>query len=280
MFDLTARPSHPAVAHALEANGPGPSADVLTAALDEVGQGLLILDAPTGRLRHANRLALGECVRHDLLSLEGGALRAIDPADQRLLQQALQASVQGRRGLVSLRGGPPTTVADAEGARSVDSDTAIARASDPNRNLDADLELRRSGRPPSGSGRATRGVRPVVLVVAVVPLPPHFGLPQALVVLGHRQLADALGVGHFARLHGLTPTEESVLLGLCRGRQPADIAADQGVAISTIRTHVNALRVKTGASSIRALALQVAHLPALAPALRDHTAAAAGSRLP
>ena len=255
MFDLSARPATSTVSFTPDSAGFEVSAAAMAAALDEIGQGLLVLDVPSGRVRHANRLALTECACHGLLCLEDGMLRAPAPVDHRLLQQALQASLQGRRGLVSLRGGGP--------ARSEDSSDAVGSAGE------ADEPARTPG---------SRPLRPVALVVAVVPLPTHLGLPQAMVVFGRRQMADTLAVGHFARLHGLTPAEESVLLGLCRGHKPTDIATTNGVAISTIRTHVNALRFKTGASSIREITQQVAMLPPLAPALRDGLAPAAGSR--
>lgn len=212
------------------------TARAMAAALDEIGQGLVIVDVPSGRLRHANRQALTECTCHGTLDLHDGHVQAPAPADQRALQQALGATLQGRRSLVTLRG---------PGAM-------------PAEDLDDDAPPAPPLRPGSGA-----------LVVAVVPLPTEGTWPQALIVFGRRQAADTLAAGYFARLHGLTPTEESVLRALCSGRKPTDIAKDQGVAISTIRTHVNAIRVKTGAGSIREIAQQVATLPPIAPALRD-----------
>lgn len=254
MLELPARPAASSAAPFPDAHPSGVSAAAMAAALDEIGQGLIILDVPAGRLRHANRQALTECACHGLLSLEDGAVRATDPADHRQLLQALQATLQGRRTLVSLRGGAPHRAEASEAMHRTRGTAPGAEASAPEAPARA---------PARGA------VRPAALVVAVVPLQAQFGVPQAMVVFGRRQMADTLGVGYFARLHGLTPAEESVLLGLCRGHKPTEIASAHGVAISTIRTHVNAIRLKTGAGSIREIAQQVATLPPLAPALRD-----------
>jgi DNA-binding CsgD family transcriptional regulator len=107
--------------------------------------------------------------------------------------------------------------------------------------------------------------------VSVVPLAADEGPVRALLVFGKRQVADTLTVGFFARAHALTPTEDAVLGALCRGRKPAQIAQDHGVAISTVRTHVNSIRVKTGTTSIRELIGRVSTLPPMAPALRRCT---------
>lgn len=255
MLELPARGAPNPAASGSHLPLPGVSAAALAAALDEVGQGLLIVDVPGGRLRHANRQALTECSCHGLLGVEDGLVRATDAADQRLLQQALSASLQGRRGLVSLRGGGghPAGAPGGSAAANLPEEAPEAASTPPPR------------RTPS-------------LVLAVVPLQPAAGVPQALIVFGRRQMADTLAVGYFARLNGLTPTEESVLLALCRGAKPTEIAVAQGVAISTVRTHVNAIRLKTGAGSIREVTQQVAMLPPLAPALRDGMATPLGER--
>jgi DNA-binding CsgD family transcriptional regulator len=52
-----------------------------------------------------------------------------------------------------------------------------------------------------------------------------------------------------------------VLLGLCEGHLPAEIAADNNVAISTVRTQITRLRQKTDAASIGEIVLCVARLP-------------------
>lgn len=105
--------------------------------------------------------------------------------------------------------------------------------------------------------------------VAVVPLSAARDEEAlTLLVFGKRRMCEALTAHWFAREHGLTPAEARVLAALCEGRLPAQIALDQGVAISTIRSQIGAIRAKTGVASIRALVRQVAVLPPLVGALR------------
>ena len=71
----------------------------------------------------------------------------------------------------------------------------------------------------------------------------------------------------FARNHGLTSAEESVLTVLCQGYSAPEVARQLKVAVSTIRSHVRSLCTKTGSSSVRELLNQVAMLPPVAPLL-------------
>lgn len=109
--------------------------------------------------------------------------------------------------------------------------------------------------------------------VAVVPLAAIAGDDDAarltLLVLGKRQVCEALSAHWFARSHGLTPAEARVLAALCDGRRPSEVATAQCVALSTVRTQIGSIRAKTGAESIRALVRQVAVLPPLVGALRS-----------
>ena len=106
--------------------------------------------------------------------------------------------------------------------------------------------------------------------VSVVPLslPDGASQPVTLVMLGKRQVCEVLSVQGFAHSHGLTAAEARVLAALCRGVPPNRIAAEVGVAISTVRTQIGNIRLKTGAASIRALVQQVAVLPPLMGVLR------------
>jgi DNA-binding CsgD family transcriptional regulator len=109
--------------------------------------------------------------------------------------------------------------------------------------------------------------------VAVVPLPAAPGDEAlTLLVFGKRRMCEALSAHWFAREHGLTPAEARVLAALCDGVQPTQIAQAQGVAISTVRSQIGAIRTKTGAESIRSLVRQVAVLPPLVGALRTNAA--------
>lgn len=110
------------------------------------------------------------------------------------------------------------------------------------------------------------------LSVAVVPLPVLDAAPseaRVLLMFGKRRVCESLSVEFFARTHRLTHSETQVLIALCQGERPAAMAERLGVALSTVRTHVAAIRTKTAAASIRDLVGQVAVLPPIVPALRN-----------
>jgi DNA-binding CsgD family transcriptional regulator len=132
---------------------------------------------------------------------------------------------------------------------------------------------------------AQRGLRKLLTLgegehrvsISVVPLPAdpqQGGAPLTLLVLGKRRVCEALSVRGFARCVHLTPAETRVLESLCAGCRPAEIAAQAGVAVSTVRTQIGSIRSKTGATSIRELVRQVAVLPPLVGALRGTGAGA------
>jgi len=105
--------------------------------------------------------------------------------------------------------------------------------------------------------------------VSVVPLEgADAGARAVLVVLGKQAMCESLSVQGFARSCGLTGAETRVLLALCDGVPPNEVAQQQGVAVSTVRSQIGSLRQKTGAESIRALVRQVAVLPPVKGVLR------------
>ena len=106
----------------------------------------------------------------------------------------------------------------------------------------------------SGAAQAT---------VAVVPLacPRVMDSANVMLMLGRRDFAAPLAIEAFARNHGLTAAETRVLLGLCNGKAPQQIARAAGVEISTIRSQIVSIRLKTGAGNLRSLIAQVAALP-------------------
>jgi DNA-binding CsgD family transcriptional regulator len=107
------------------------------------------------------------------------------------------------------------------------------------------------------------------LSLAVVPLPAAAGDETlTLLMFGKRRVCETLSTHWFAREHGLTPAEARVLTGLCDGQPPVQIARQQGVAISTVRAQIGAIRIKTGSASISALVRQLAVLPPLVGVLR------------
>lgn len=135
---------------------------------------------------------------------------------------------------------------------------------------------------------ALRGQRRLLLLkqgthqlsMAFVPLnhPLEFDSPTVLVLLSRKNACDNLALRMYARSQNLSPSEEAVLLGLCRGLSIPEIAKDHGVAESTVRSQIKALREKTGCSSIRALMQRVHSLPPVVPALRAFAAVQHNSR--
>ncbi len=108
------------------------------------------------------------------------------------------------------------------------------------------------------------------LSMALVPLnhPLEFDAPSVLVLLSRKNACDNLALRMFARAQSLSPSEEAVLLALCRGASIPEIASDHQVAQSTVRSQIKALREKTGCNSIRSLMQRVHSLPPVVPALR------------
>lgn len=111
-----------------------------------------------------------------------------------------------------------------------------------------------------------RGDMPVVFIPLTHPV--ETDSPTVLVLLTRQSACDNLAVRMYARAQRLSPSEESVMIGLCRGLEVSDIARENGVAQSTVRSQVKSLREKTGCSSIRRLIHRIHSLPPVVPALR------------
>jgi DNA-binding CsgD family transcriptional regulator len=107
------------------------------------------------------------------------------------------------------------------------------------------------------------------LLTSVVPLPQADGAePLVLLLMGRREPCSAIGLELFGTAHGLTLAERRVLAALLRDASPREVAAEHGVALSTIRTQILSLRAKLGARSIEGLLLRAAGIPPVAAALR------------
>jgi DNA-binding CsgD family transcriptional regulator len=111
-----------------------------------------------------------------------------------------------------------------------------------------------------------RGDMPMVFIPLIHPV--ETDSPTVLVLLTRQSACDNLAVRMYARAQRLSPSEESVMIGLCRGLEVSDIARENGVAQSTVRSQVKSLREKTGCSSIRRLIHRIHSLPPVVPALR------------
>ena len=104
------------------------------------------------------------------------------------------------------------------------------------------------------------------LSMVALPLKTHAVRSEARAALlfARGLICDPLMLGFFGRSHRLTCTEEQVLGLLCQGFSAPQIAAQLKVAVSTVRSHVRSLCVKTGSSGVRELVGRVAVLPPLA----------------
>jgi DNA-binding CsgD family transcriptional regulator len=111
---------------------------------------------------------------------------------------------------------------------------------------------------------ATDGVD---FTLAVVPLQRQPGMPceRMALVLSRLGVSESGVFSAFARSHGLTQTEEQVLVLLCRCLSTPEIAVQMKVAVSTVRSHVRSLCAKTASSGVRELVNRVAILPPIAP---------------
>lgn len=123
-----------------------------------------------------------------------------------------------------------------------------------------------------------RGCRRLLMVgkgphrasVSIVPLRAVQANPSAvLVILGKRVVCETLSMAGFCHAHGLTLAENRVLSELCAGTPPKETARRLGVSITTVRTQIQSMRMKTGAPSIGALLARVATLPPLRGVLRS-----------
>lgn len=131
---------------------------------------------------------------------------------------------------------------------------------------------------------AARGLRRLLTLnpagtttsVAVLPLPARDSgfdsdaeaEPLVMLVLGKQGTNQTLTLDFFARSHKLTSAETAVLRALCAGQSPKQVATSLCVAISTIRTQIGSIRLKTQSASLRDLADKVAALPPITPAMK------------
>ena len=94
----------------------------------------------------------------------------------------------------------------------------------------------------------------------------------ALLMFARQQPCDDSTMALFARERGLTSAEGQVLAQVCKGLRPAEIANHHGVRISTVRTQLRSIRMKTCSATIRALVQKVSLLPPMARHLSGYGA--------
>lgn len=219
------------LSHALEPS----ELNLLRMALNHLDYGLVVVDADTGLVQFAN--ALGQAALRDEaepasvqqprgsgLRLLHGRLMAQRAADNDLLRRTLERARAGLRGFLCL----------GEGTQS--SAVAVLPLTGPRGLTDG---------PPHG------------LMNSQLPV-------YALLVFAKQQLCDESTMALFARERGLTNAEGQVLAQVCKGLRPAQIAHNHGVRISTVRTQLRSIRMKTCTQTIRDLVQKVSVLPPMA----------------
>lgn len=114
------------------------------------------------------------------------------------------------------------------------------------------------------------------LIALVTLLPRGFELhggaaaDYALVTLRSAWDSPSFTAEMLIALFGVSPAQAEIALAIYNGHTPEQIAAERGVAISTVRTHLAAIFVRTGAETQRDLVRLLGTLPPVR-ALRDVT---------
>ena len=80
-------------------------------------------------------------------------------------------------------------------------------------------------------------------------------------MIGPRTPCSRLALAMLATRHKLTFTEHRVLQGILAGQTAREIAANFGVQMTTVRTHIQKVREKFGVRSIDELLILVARVP-------------------
>lgn len=117
-----------------------------------------------------------------------------------------------------------------------------------------------------GSIRLTGNDGVAALFVLITPLPASLGGHRpgyALIALRSARGAAAFKESTLTAMFGLSPVQAAAALALFNGRTPEQIAADRGVSIATVRTHLQEIFVRTGAENQRDLVRLLAILPPL-----------------
>lgn len=131
--------------------------------------------------------------------------------------------------------------------------------------------------------RASRGARSLVdlsqpestltpLTVAVVPVGQNVeGSLQpssVLVITGKQHMCEQISLQFFARRYALSRSEQIVLQALVQGYSVQEVAEERGLALSTVRSQVKDIRIKTRCKSVRELLGMVSALPPLVSSIK------------
>jgi DNA-binding CsgD family transcriptional regulator/PAS domain-containing protein len=113
----------------------------------------------------------------------------------------------------------------------------------------------------SGANGATE------LLVLVTPLPRQLqssgGTNYVLISLRSAREQPAFVEASIASLFGLSPAQAAIAIAVHAGKTPEEIAAERGVRISTVRSHLAQIFARTGAENQRDLVRLLSLLPPL-----------------
>ncbi|MDR6534824.1 LuxR C-terminal-related transcriptional regulator [Variovorax soli] len=194
-------------------------------------------------------------------SLQAGLLaRVLDEMDHGLLLvdlggRILHANQPGRRELVGGR-----ALRDVEGVLSAAQPAWQAKLRQALKDAERDCRSIVEFDPEGGT-----------LSLAFVPLAVPYGgaaVDAVLIICSRRSNCETLTVQMFARAKRLTPAEQAVLTQLCAGRGAQEIACEQGIRVSTVRTHIKNVRQKTGRGSVREIVRELSRMPQIVSSLR------------
>ena len=218
--------------------------ELLRLTLNQVDYGLVVVDVDSGAVEYANALGrdalegvtdgLGNKRYITGLCRVKGRVVACRSTDAAQLHRTLERTRIGVRGLLSLIVGNQTCA------------VAVVPLTAPKGNS-----------PTRAATRAMPAAAPAC---------------HALLVFAKQQLCDSSTMALFARDRGLTGAEGEVLAQVCRGLRAAEIADHHGVLISTVRTQLRNIRVKTCCESIGEVIQKVSVLPPMARHLSGHMA--------
>lgn len=120
---------------------------------------------------------------------------------------------------------------------------------------------------PGGIVRLTGRSGCIELIALVAPLPGSFGFdggtPNSCALVALRSPSDSatFSADMLTALFRLSPAQAEIALALYGGRTPEQIAVERGMAISTLRTHLAKIFLRTGTENQRDLVRLLGMLP-------------------
>ena len=117
----------------------------------------------------------------------------------------------------------------------------------------------------SGGHASLRGPTGAVILASVSPLPAVMDLPTGLALVTLRAIAErSFGVAELRAFFALSQSQAELALALYDGMTIETFAAQRNVKLSTLRTHLSEVFIRTGTVSQRDLVRLLGQIPPLA----------------